>query len=295
MVWREFPDVRLIENSENLRFIVANNQAIRLAQGRYVLLVNSDAVILENAIAKTVRFADLHPEGAVFGCKVLNADMTLQGSCFMYPSPLNDLIAATYLNKLFQRNRFYGRQMMTWWDHTAVREVETISGCYSLVRRSAIAEVGLMDPIYHFFGDDIDWCYRFRRAGWSVYYYPDAKVVHYGGRSTTQMGTEFRLQLFGSGLVFCLLHQGKRALVFARMSIALNFLLRLPFWLIGAAVPNSRQRALFAAASTGIRGLVFTLFSWERLLMNRGEIHRRLTAVLGGRTERCTGSTTQRA
>jgi GT2 family glycosyltransferase len=113
MVKQIFPQVKLIENTENHGFAAANNQGMAIAQGRYVLLLNSDTVILDNAIAKTVAFADDHPDAAVVGCRVLNPDRTLQPTCFMFPSLLNMLLSTIYLNKLFSKSRFFGRERMT--------------------------------------------------------------------------------------------------------------------------------------------------------------------------------------
>ncbi|MCK5175854.1 MAG: glycosyltransferase family 2 protein, partial [Planctomycetes bacterium] len=160
MVSAEFPEVKIIENQKNEGFIRANNQAIEVANGRYVLLLNSDTIVLDNAIAKTVKFADAHPEAAVVGCKVLNPDRSLQRNCFMYPSLLNMFLSATYLYKLFPKSRFFGRERMGWWDFGDTREVQTVCGCFSLVRKEAIDQVGLMDPTYFVYGDDPDWCYR---------------------------------------------------------------------------------------------------------------------------------------
>ena len=92
-----------------------------------MLLLNSDTLLLDDAVSKTIKRADSIPDGAVFGCKVLNADRTIQRNCFMYPSPLNMLIQSTYLYKLFPKSRFFGREFMTWWDYSVERDVETIS------------------------------------------------------------------------------------------------------------------------------------------------------------------------
>ena len=144
MVQKEFPEVKLIRNDKNEGFIRANNQGIEISSGRYVLLLNSDTIILDNAIAKVVEFADDNPKAAVVGCRILNADGTLQRSCFMYPSILNMCLSATYLYKISPQSKFFGREMMTWWDFSDLREVETIKGCFSLVRKKAIEQVGLM-------------------------------------------------------------------------------------------------------------------------------------------------------
>ncbi len=102
----EFPQVTLIKNTENRGFAAANNQAMEVAQGRYWLLLNSDTVVLDCAIQKTIAFADEHPTAAVIGCRVLNADRTLQPTCFMCPGPLNLILAATGLARCMPRNRF---------------------------------------------------------------------------------------------------------------------------------------------------------------------------------------------
>ena len=112
MVKAEFPQVILIENTENKGFAAANNQGIQIAKGRYVLLLNSDTVVLDCAIPKTFVFAEKHPEAAVIGCKVLNPDHTLQPTCFMFPCLLNLCLSSTYLYKIFQ-NRFFGRERMS--------------------------------------------------------------------------------------------------------------------------------------------------------------------------------------
>ncbi|MFC1634161.1 glycosyltransferase family 2 protein, partial [Planctomycetota bacterium] len=206
MVRKEFPEVRIIENEKNEGFIKANNQAIEVSRGRYVLLLNSDTVVLDNAIAKTVEFADSHPEAAAVGCRVLNTDRSLQRDCFMYPSLLNLILSAVYLHRIFPKSRFFGRERMTYWDFNDVREVQAICGCYSMVRAEAIKQVGLMDEAYYVYGDDPDWCYRFEKQGWKNLYTPHATIIHHGGQTTRQRPQKFKLQLYGSTLIFMKLH-----------------------------------------------------------------------------------------
>ena len=268
MVRKEFPEVRIIENEENRGFITANNQAIEIAEGRYVLLLNSDTIVLDNAVAKTVAFADQHTDAAVVGCKVLNSDKSLQRACFMYPSILNMFLSATYLYKIFPRSRFFGRERMTWWDFNDVREVETICGCYSLVRRRAIDQVGVMDPKYFVYGDDPDWCYRFKKTGWKILFTPEPEIIHLGGQTTKQKTREFRWQLHGSILIFFKLHRSKPEFVLARFLTALFFLLRVPFWLCSGLVQRKDRRRAICTARTYIIGAWYCLVSWKKLLMN---------------------------
>ncbi len=277
MVLREFPEVHIIENSENKGFIKANNQAIEIAEGRYVLLLNSDTIILEDAIAETVKFADAHPEAAVVGCKTLNHDRTLQRSAFMSHSVLNMFLAATYLYKIFPRSKFFGREFMTWWDFDEPREVETVRGCFALVQASAIEQVGLMDDIYFVYSDDIDWCYRFRKAGWKVMFTPDAEIIHYGGQTTAkQMKQRFLFQLYGSKLIFLKKYGSKLLFPLACLLAASFFLLRVPYWFAIGLFCNGKRKQAFLTAGTYLRGGYYCLIDWKNLLMNKDVVKGRI-------------------
>ena len=162
MVRNEFCEAKLIANTKNLGFAAANNQGIAISEGRYVLLLNSDTVVLDQAIQKAIAFADDHPDTAVVGCRILNPDRTLQNSCFMFPSILNWFLFSTYLYRLFPRDRFFGREQMTWWLRDDSREVEVVTGCFMLVRREAIDDVGMMDDGFFMYAEETDWCYRFQ-------------------------------------------------------------------------------------------------------------------------------------
>ena len=190
MVKNDFQQVILIDNSCNRGFAAANNQGMAVAKGRYVLLLNSDTVVLNNVIVDTVRFADENPQIAVTGCRVLNPDLSLQRTCFMFPSVLNMLLSSTYLYKLFPKNRFFGREQMTWWDRNDVRQVDVVTGCFMLVRREAIEQVGTMDEQFFMYGEETDWCYRFRKKGWKVMFAPIGQIIHFGGQSTAQRPVE---------------------------------------------------------------------------------------------------------
>jgi len=272
MVKREFSEVRIIENERNEGFIRANNQAIEIARGRYVLLLNSDTLVLDNAIAKTVKFADTQPGAAVVGCRVLNSDRTLRRTCFMYPSVLNMLLSVTYLYKIFPRNKFFGRERMTWWDFNDVREVETVSGCFSLVRKEAVKQVGLMDETYFVYGDDPDWCYRFTRNGWKVLFTPDAEIIHFGGQNTKRMSERFLLQLYGSKLIFMRMHRSKLELLLARVLMAVFFLLRVPYWLAAAVMREDEREKSTQTAKAYLKGCFFCLWDWKKLLINRDAV-----------------------
>lgn len=241
MVKDKFPEVAIIENSENRGFAAANNQGFAVAKGRYVLLLNSDTIVLDNAVAKTVVFADAHPRAAVVGCRVLNRDGSLQPTCCMFPSILNMLLSTSYLYKLFPKSKFFGRQHMTWWGRDDVRKVDVATGCFMLVRQEAIEQVGVMDEQFFMYGEDTDWCYRFKKAGWRILFTSSAEIIHIRGASSKQRKPEMKLQLRGSKLLFWKKHRSRFMYIIACLLVAVFFLLRVPYWL-GMAVITRNDR-----------------------------------------------------
>jgi hypothetical protein len=266
MVKAEFPQVIVITNTENSGFAAANNQGIVIAKGRYVLLLNSDTIILDDVIKKTVLFADANGEAAVVGCRVQNLDGTLQQTCFMFPSSLNMLLSSTYLYKLFPKSKFFGRERMTWWDRSSVSEVDVVTGCFMLVRQQAIEKIGLMDERFFVYGEETDWCYRFKKNGWKVMFTPDGEIIHYGGQTTRQMARKFRLQLHGSELIFMRLHRSKLAFLLARFLMASFLLLRVPYWLAMAMLHKNERAKSMETAGTYLIGGLYCLTNWRKLL-----------------------------
>lgn len=232
MIKREFPKVKLICNNRNRGFAAANNQGMEIAQGKYILLLNSDTIILKNAIDRVVTFAEEHHDAAVIGCRVLNPDRTLQNTCFMFPSILNLFLAATYLYKVFPKSKFFGRERMTWWNRDTVRKVDVVTGCFMLVRREAIENTGQMDERFFMYGEETDWCYRFKNANWRILFTPDAKIIHYGGKSSEQISDKMLIQLRKSILTFIKKHHSLLYYILSYFLVWLFFLLRIPFWFL---------------------------------------------------------------
>ncbi len=252
MIKREFPQVTIVENGRNRGFAAATNQGIGKAEGRYVLLLNPDTLILDNAIAKVVQFTDDRPEAGVVGCRILNPDRTLQQTCFMFPSVLNMFLSSTGLYKLFPHNRFFAREDMSWWDAMDERKVEVVKGCFMLVRRKAINHVGLMDEDFFLYAEDTDWCYRFHQAGWKVLFTPGAEIIHLGGASTEQVRNEMKLQLWGSILLFMKKHKGPFQYALVCLLVAIFFLVRVPYWLaVGLLSRSGRSSHIRTALMYG--------------------------------------------
>ncbi len=230
MIRKEFPDVRLIKNPENRGFAAANNQGIQASKGEFLLLLNSDTIILNNAVKKVFDFACEQEGAAATGCRVLNKNRTLQRNCFMFPSVLNMFLSTTYLYKLFPENRFFGREQMTWWDMENKKRVDVVTGCFILVRNAAVREVGSLDERFFMYAEETDWCYRFKKSGWEVYYTPDAEIIHLGGQSSKKVREKMIIQLRLSLLDFMKKHHSGLEYRAACFLVFMFFVLRVPYW-----------------------------------------------------------------
>jgi GT2 family glycosyltransferase len=182
MVRDEFPGVQLIVNDHNTGFTRPSNQALRASQGKYALLLNNDTLILPNALDCLVEFMERHPEAGICGPKVLNRDGTLQKQCRRsFATPWDLFCYFSGLSTLFPKSRLFGRYLMTYQNENATHEADAISGSCMLIRREVMNQIGLLDERFFAYQEDADYCFRAKRAGWKVYYFPGAQIVHYGG------------------------------------------------------------------------------------------------------------------
>ncbi len=191
MVRREFTEVRLIANPENVGFAAANNQALRQARGRLVVLLNPDTIVQEDTFLAILDFIDAHPDTGMVGCKVLNPDGTLQLACRRsFPTPWVAFTRLSGLSQLFPKSRWFGRYNLTYLPEDETTEVEAISGSFMAVRREALAQVGVLDEEFFLYGEDLDWCFRMRQTGWKIQYFPGTQIVHFKGESARQSGLD---------------------------------------------------------------------------------------------------------
>ena len=176
----KYPDVELIENTINVGFGRANNQALARMRGRYLLLLNTDAFVAPDTLIKTIRFMEQNPRSGILGVKLVGEDGSLQPSCRFFPTPWNVFLVANGLTKLFPKTRLVDDMA---WDHRRTRGCDWVPGCYYLVRKEVIDQVGLFDPRFFLYYEEVDHCRRSHKAGWDVTYYGDTQVVHVGGES----------------------------------------------------------------------------------------------------------------
>jgi hypothetical protein len=227
-----FPQVKVIRNDKNLGFSGANNIGIRESSGKYVCFINSDVIVLKDCIGRMHAYMEANPDIGILGPKVLWPDgKTVQRSCMGFPTLWNMLCRAVGIDSLFPKVRLFGGHLMTFWPHDTLREVDVINGCFWMIRRSGIEQVGMLDENFFMYAEDVDWCKRFHDWGWKNVFYPDAEAVHYGGASSAAMPVRFYVEkqranfqywkkhhdrfstaIYSSTLI---LHESSRALIYS--------------------------------------------------------------------------------
>ena len=179
--------INFISNKENKGFSHANNVALRKTSAEYVLLLNSDTVVVDNCLEKCLRYMETHEDIGILGCKVILPDNSLDKACRRsFPDFNVSFYKMTGLSYLFPKSKRFGRYNLTYLDENDTYEVDCVVGAFMMVRSKAIKDVGLLDEIFFMYGEDIDWCYRIKAANWKIIYYSDAKIIHYKGASSSK-------------------------------------------------------------------------------------------------------------
>lgn len=184
MVKHNFAQVQVIANAENVGFARANNQGFKIASGRYVLLLNSDTVVLTGSLDALVKFMDEHPDAGMVGSKVLNPDRSLQRSCWRgYPSLKMAVIDAFYLWRLLPDHPWVRSMEIPERELDRTLQVDHVLGASMMVRREIIEQIGGMAENIFLFLEETEWCFRFQKHGWKVYFFPGAEIIHFGQQS----------------------------------------------------------------------------------------------------------------
>ena len=213
MIAERFPEVKLIRSDTNLGFPRGNVVALEMCrQGKYVCLVNPDVRVLPGCFRKLIEYMENNPTIGVLGPKILNPDGSTQPSCMRAPTVWTSWCRALALDRtVLRRLQVFGGQLMADFAHDRIRDVDALNGCFLLIRRTAMDRVGLIDERYFMYGDDIDWCLRFRKAGWPVVFYPEAAAIHYGGGTTAQAPVYFYVEMQKANLQYWKKHHSRPA------------------------------------------------------------------------------------
>jgi GT2 family glycosyltransferase len=254
MVAEKFPWVKLIANTENTGFSKANNQAMRLAKGEYVLLLNPDTVVQEDTFHKVVQFMDEHPDAGGLGVRMVDGKgHFLPESKRGLPTPAVAFYKIFGLSALFPKSPRFGRYHLGNLSADETHEIEILSGAFMLMRKKTLDQVGLLDEAFFMYGEDIDLSWRIIQGGWKNYYYPDTRIIHYKGESTKKGSLNYVYVFYNAMVIFATKHFSERHAKW------FSFFIQLAIWLrAGVAVLSRFVKAIFLPALDAI--VAFSLF-----------------------------------
>jgi len=185
LIKKNFEDVILVESPVNLGFSKANNLGLKISQGKYICLINPDTIVEENTFEVMINFMENHPDVGLAGCKILNPDGTFQLACRRsFPTPWVAFTKIIGLSKLFPKSKLFAKYNLTYLDENQSYEVDAVSGSFMFLRRDVYEKIGGLDETFFMYGEDLDYCYRVKQAGYKVYYVHSTQIIHFKGEST---------------------------------------------------------------------------------------------------------------
>lgn len=230
---REYSFIKFYPSERNNGFAAANNMAIRCAKGSILLLMNPDTLVVNGALEEMYEFLCHHGEVGIVGPLIINDSGEVDLCCARRsPDIFTEIFYYTGLANAFPKSKVFGHYLMTYWDHKTPREVELISGACMMIKKQAAKKVGYMDERFFLYGDDVEWCYRFRKMGFKIHFYPHVRIIHKGGKSTSQMKSTAALISLDSMYKFIKLYHGDIAGIVYRITMFSIFVMKSIFSLI---------------------------------------------------------------
>ena len=269
MVAEKYPDVILIANTENLGFSKANNQAIRIAKGEYVLLLNPDTVVEEDSFLRIIEFMDKTPDAGGLGVKMIDGrGRFLPESKRGLPTPEVAFWKMFGFSKLFPHSRRFGQYHLGYLDNNQTHEVDVLAGAFMLLRKATLEKVGLLDEDYFMYGEDIDLSYRITKGGYKNYYFPETTIIHYKGESTKKGSINYVKVFYNAMIIFAGKHFSKgnarRYAILINLAIYFRALLSIIGRFFKAALLPILDALLIFA------GFAVLLPTWETVKFYRG-------------------------
>ena len=270
MLAEKFPEVKVIANKDNVGFSRANNQAIRISTGEYVLLLNPDTVVEDDTFTKTIEFMDSHPDAGGLGVKMVDGKgRFLPESKRGLPTPATAFYKMFGLTKLFPHSKRFAHYYMGHLDNDEINEVEILAGAFMLMRRATLDKCGLLDETFFMYGEDIDLSYRITLAGYKNYYYPKTRIIHYKGESTKKTSVNYVLVFYKAMEIFVKKHfsdkGAKTFSFFINIAIYFKAFLALLSQFFGKAIQP------LADAILGYGGLAAISFFWGNAMIYEGK------------------------
>jgi GT2 family glycosyltransferase len=247
MIARDFPQVRIVAKSENAGFAAGSNDGMRLARGRYFLLLNSDTWIEHDVFATLVAFMDGHPDAGVGGCALRYPDGSLQPSCGYFPNLVstlsNGLSPRALLGRIKRHAEHFPSPFLPYKRHASQTNVDWIVGACMMARREAVDSAGMMDESIFMFGEEWEWCMRIKAAGWRIVYTPTAHVVHVGSGSWTMSNAKRVHAILSSQYYIFRKHHGPVYASMFKAATLLNALAKAAVWTIFTTIRRAKNAA----------------------------------------------------
>jgi len=258
LVRKAFPQVRLIESRVNGGYAYANNLGLRamgfdarraadsspFSYPRYVLVLNSDTILPPSALREMLAFMDAHPEAGAAGPRLVLPNGRLDRACRRsFPTPEVAFYRLSGLSLLFPRSRRFGRYNLGYFDPAETTEVDSLTGAFMMMRGETVQQVGLLDESFFMYGEDLDWAYRIKQAGWKIYYNADVTVLHYkeaASKGDRAIRRKTRYEFYRAMYLFYRKHYAATT----------------PFWLHGLVLTGLVLRGGVALLSEGLKSLV---------------------------------------
>jgi len=207
MLKEKFPQVIVIENKDNVGFSKANNQGIKIARGKYVLLLNPDTVLQEDTLVKCFEFMEATPDAGALGVKMFDGKGNfLPESKRGFPSPMVAFYKIFGLSKLFPKSKIFGRYHLGFLDKDKTHNVDVLSGAFMFIRKEVLNKIGGLDEDYFMYGEDIDLSYRIKKAGYNNYYFANTSIIHYKGESTKKSSVNYVIVFYKAMVIFANKH-----------------------------------------------------------------------------------------
>lgn len=224
-----YQNVKIIANTENVGFSKANNIGIKQSKGKHILLLNSDTKVLGECIDKCFAYMEQHKDIGTLGPKINLANGDLDHACKRgFPTPSASLFYMLKVDKIFPESEKYGRYKMNYLSNDDINEVDSLTGAFMMVRKEVVDKIGDLDEEFFMYGEDLDWCYRIKEAGYKVMYYPEAKIIHYKGQSSKKKRTKTIYEFHRAMYLFYNKHFYKKYNPFITLFVYVGIGIKLP-------------------------------------------------------------------
>lgn len=240
MLKRDYPQIKLIEQRENVGFTRGNNIGLETSVGRYILLLNPDTEVLDDALEKMIEYMETHPQVGIIGPQTLNSDHTMQSTKRRFPTFLIGIFESTWLQALAPKSildSYYANDI----SNDAIADVDWVQGSALMARREVYQKIGELDEGYIMYSEEMDWCKRAKAAGWRVVYFGQAQIIHHGGKSSDQTPARKHIHFQQSKLRYFRKHHGWAQAQALRLILLINYGWQLAMEALKSLVGHKRQ------------------------------------------------------